>query len=139
MKTWIECCDLTGACIDISGNVKTTLYLAFRITRIRRWHHTHGEQDNQTWTRRQTCARLQQVYRHMILSDFNTRVFPNLAFIHDFGVHRNMYRALKAIYLIPAYLSDEERRKIANVFTLTLDPHAANMQADVEGRRATSC
>lgn len=58
--------------------------------------------------------------------------FPYLLFIDDFGVHRNMYRALKAFYIIPACLSYDERRKIANVFTLTLGPHGAQMNQVVE-------
>ena len=58
--------------------------------------------------------------------------FPYLLFIDDFGVHRNMYRALKAFYLIPANLDYSERRKIANVFTLTLGPHGAKFSDVVE-------
>jgi hypothetical protein len=51
-----------------------------------------------------------------------------ILFIDDFGIHRNMYRAAKAFYLIPACLSFVERQKIANVFTLTLGPHGADPQ-----------
>lgn len=58
--------------------------------------------------------------------------FPYLLFIDDFGVHRNMYRALKAFYLIPACLSYDERRKLANVFTLSLGPHGADLNDVVE-------
>ena len=57
---------------------------------------------------------------------------PYLLFIDDFGVHRNMYRALKAFYLIPACLEYSERRKLANVFTLTLGPHGASLDDVVE-------
>ena len=57
---------------------------------------------------------------------------PYILFIDDFGIHRNMYRALKAFYLIPASLSYDERRKLANVFTLTLGPHGAKIE-DVIG------
>lgn len=53
--------------------------------------------------------------------------FPYFLFINDFGIHRNMYRALKAFYLIPACLTYEKRRKLANVFTLTLEPHGASI------------
>lgn len=60
---------------------------------------------------------------------------PYLLFIDDFGVHRNMYRALKAFYIIPVCLSYAERRKVANVFTLTLGPHGAEMKDVVEGFR----
>ena len=58
--------------------------------------------------------------------------FPYLLFTDGFGVHRNMYRALKAFYLIPANLPYEERRKVANVFTLTLGPHGAAIADVVE-------
>ena len=54
--------------------------------------------------------------------------FPYLLFIDDFEIHRNMYRSLKAFYLIPGNLSYEERRKITNVFTLTLRPHGASTE-----------
>ena len=57
---------------------------------------------------------------------------PFQLFIDDFGVHRNMYRALKAFYWIPANLAYEERRKIANVFTLSLGPHGAAIGDVVE-------
>ena len=43
-----------------------------------------------------------------------------------------MYRALKGFYLISACLSYEERRKIVNVFTLTLGPHGANIKTVIE-------
>ena len=48
-------------------------------------------------------------------------------FINAFGVHRNMYRFLKVFYLISANLFYEKRRKLANVFTLTLDSHDATL------------
>lgn len=57
---------------------------------------------------------------------------PYFLFIDDFGVHRNMYRALKAFYLIPACLEYSERRKLANVFTLSLGPHGAKIEDVVE-------
>ena len=60
---------------------------------------------------------------------------PYLLFVDDFGVHRNMYRAFKAFYLIPACLPYEERRKLANVFTLTLGPHGAKINDVVEAFR----
>ena len=55
---------------------------------------------------------------------------PLILFIDDFGIHRNMYRALKAFYWIPANLDYSNRRKIANVYTLSLGPHGADI-ADV--------
>lgn len=61
--------------------------------------------------------------------------FPYLLFIDGFGIHRNMYRSLKAFYLIPAALPYKERRKIANIFTLTLGPHGAEIKDVVEAIR----
>jgi hypothetical protein len=57
-----------------------------------------------------------------------TRSIPMLLFIDGFGVHRNMYCSLKAFYMIPAGLSYSERRKVGNIFTLTLGPHGASME-----------
>ena len=36
---------------------------------------------------------------------------PFILFIDDFGIHRNMYRALKGFYITPASLGYQERRK----------------------------
>ena len=49
--------------------------------------------------------------------------FFYLLFIDDFDVHRNMYRVLKAFYLISICLIYEYRRKMINVFTLILSFH----------------
>ena len=51
-----------------------------------------------------------------------------LLFIDDFEIHRNMYRVLKIFYLISVCLSYVERRKMTNVFILTLNSHDANVQ-----------
>lgn len=55
------------------------------------------------------------------------RSIPLLMFIDDFGIFRNMYRALKAFYMTPAGLPYSQRRKVANNYTLTLGPHGADM------------
>lgn len=80
----------------------------------------------------QTRGELEVEYfgREHLAEGFGTSL-PYLLFIDDFGIHRNMYRALKAFYLIPACLSYEERRKVENVFTLTLGPHGATIDAVV--------
>ena len=52
--------------------------------------------------------------------------FSYFLFIDDFDVHRNMYRALKTFYFISTYLFYKKRRKIVNIFTLTLNPHEIN-------------
>ena len=51
-----------------------------------------------------------------------------LLFIDDFEVHRNMYRALKAFYLIFVYLNYQERRKLANIFILLLSSHGVKIE-----------
>ena len=63
---------------------------------------------------------------------YDVRSFPIILFIDDFGVHRNMYRALKAFYWIPAAFPYSERRKLANVFTFTLAPHGHSIQDVVD-------
>jgi hypothetical protein len=56
---------------------------------------------------------------------------PFQLFIDDFGAHRNMYRAIKGFYITPAGLSYQERRSLANSFTLTLAPHGAELDDTV--------
>ena len=58
--------------------------------------------------------------------------FSYLLFIDDFEVHRNMYCALKAFYFILACLFYFERRKMINVFTLTLKFHEIQLKDVVE-------
>lgn len=55
------------------------------------------------------------------------RSLPILIFIDDFGIHRNMYRAFKAFYMTLAGLPYSARSKVANILTLTLGPHGAQM------------
>ncbi|PYH97238.1 hypothetical protein BO71DRAFT_142846 [Aspergillus ellipticus CBS 707.79] len=62
----------------------------------------------------------------------NIRSIPFLLFIDDFGVHRNMYKALKAFYLTPAGLTYRERRYLDNSFTLTLGPYGAKMEDSIQ-------
>ena len=93
----------------------------FSIRPVRYMHQTRGELE------------VEHFGRDHVAEAFGNHIsFPYLLFIDDFGIHRNMYRALKAFYLIPACLSYEERRKIANVFTLTLGPHGANLTDVIE-------
>ena len=54
--------------------------------------------------------------------------FSYFLFIDDFGIYRNMYRVLKAFYFILFYFSYEKRRKIVNVFILTLNSHDVNLK-----------
>ena len=75
-------------------------------------------------------------YDRNYLKMFCTRshvFFSYILFIDDFDVHRNMYRALKAFYMISVCLSYEKRRIIANVFILTLESHEVKMNDVIEG------
>ena len=96
-----------------------------RVRPLCQMHQTRGELEIEHFDREQ----LAEAFSRPHIS------FPYLLFIDDFGVHRNMYRALKAFYLIPACLSYSERRKVANVFTLTLGPHGAQLKDVVEAFR----
>ena len=42
-------------------------------------------------------------------------------------MHKNIYKVLKTFYLIFIYLNYNERRKLANVFTLTLKSYNAKL------------
>ncbi len=53
---------------------------------------------------------------------------PLLCFMDAFGLYRNMYRSLLGIYFILAGLSVTERKRRANVFILTLGPHASELK-----------
>ena len=43
-----------------------------------------------------------------------------LLFINNFKIYKNIYRALKAFYLIFVYLNYQEKRKLINIFILLL-------------------
>jgi hypothetical protein len=58
-------------------------------------------------------------------SSFPCRSLPLILFVDEFGVYRNMYRALKGFYISPANVEFQERRKPGNQFTLTLRPYGA--------------
>ena len=61
--------------------------------------------------------RIQEIF------DKSHLLFSYLLFIDDFDVHQNNYRFLKAFYLTSATLFYQKRRKVVNVFTLTLESH----------------
>ena len=52
---------------------------------------------------------------------------PYILFVDGFNIYRNNYRSLKGFYIIPANLPYNERRKIANNFTLFLESHGVSM------------
>lgn len=51
---------------------------------------------------------------------------PYQLFIDGFGLYRSVYRSLMGIYLIPAGLTAEDRKKRQNLYPVTLGPHATN-------------
>lgn len=53
---------------------------------------------------------------------------PYQLFIDGFAIHRNNYRSLGGFYNIPSSLPYEARRRVANIFTLTLSPHGSDMK-----------
>lgn len=102
--------------------IRRVLNVQSGVRPLRQLHQTRGELEVQCFGR--------QHLEHLTSSPYKS--LPYLLFIDDFGVHRNMYRALKAFYLIPACLEYSERRKLANVFTLSLGPHGASLNDVVE-------
>ena len=91
----------------------------FIIQSLRKLHPTRGELEVECYGR----SNLIEIFtsRQVISLSF-------MMFIDDFGIHRNMYCALKAFYWIPANLPYKERRKLANIFTLSLGPHGADIE-----------
>jgi hypothetical protein len=51
---------------------------------------------------------------------------PLMLYIDDFGIYRTTHQAIKAFYLTPAAMSYKERRRLSNMFTLTLGPDGAS-------------
>ena len=85
-------------------------------------HSLRGELEVQCYTR----PYLSQ------LSQRGTIALPFMLFIDDFGVHRNMYKALKGFYLSPATLSYSNRRRLANHYTISLGPHGVSVDDMVD-------
>lgn len=52
---------------------------------------------------------------------------PFLCFIDGFGLYRNMYRTLMGVYLTLASQNLRQRTRRANIFPLTLGPHASSL------------
>lgn len=65
-------------------------------------------------------------YLEALISNYCTSL-SYILFIDNFRVYRNIYRALKAFYLIPVYLDYVERRKLVNIFILILGPYSTNI------------
>ncbi|KAL8755627.1 MAG: hypothetical protein Q9184_004742 [Pyrenodesmia sp. 2 TL-2023] len=93
---------------------------------LRRLHPVRGELEVEEFGRRHLHEAFSGENGKRVLS------LPFALFVNDFGIHRNSYRALKAFYWIPSALPYDERRKLSNVFTLTLGPHGASMEDVVE-------
>ncbi|RDW84612.1 hypothetical protein BP6252_02202 [Coleophoma cylindrospora] len=86
---------------------------------IRYMHPTRGDLEVRHYGR--------ELLERFTQTDVPCMSLPFILFVDDFGVHRNMYRALKGFYITPACLPYHERRKPGNEFTLTLGPHGASM------------
>jgi hypothetical protein len=115
---------------EIGGTPDTPFYIkrsyssdTHELRSLRRSHPLRGELEIEYFGRDQL-----RTFVTPPDASYIVRSFPIILFIDDFGIHRNMYRALKAFYWIPAALPYGERRKIANVFTLTLGPHGARVE-----------
>jgi hypothetical protein len=58
--------------------------------------------------------------------DIPSLSLPLMLYIDDFGIYRTTHQAIKAFYITPASLPYKERRKLSNMFTLTLGPHGSS-------------
>lgn len=59
-------------------------------------------------------------------------VVPMINFTDDFGLYRNMYRALMGFYIINAAFTILERRRRTNIFPLTIGPHGSNIEGVID-------
>ncbi|EGP86781.1 uncharacterized protein MYCGRDRAFT_19346, partial [Zymoseptoria tritici IPO323] len=53
-------------------------------------------------------------------------------FIDNFGLYRNIYRALTGFYMLFGSLSNKERNRRANCIPLTLGLHGSNIEEIIE-------
>ena len=78
----------------------------------------------------QTCNKFKIIYfnREMLVEIFDKShiFFSYFLFIDNFDVYCNIYRVFKTFYFISTYLFYKKRRKIVNVFTLTLNFYNVN-------------
>ena len=70
-------------------------------------------------------------YLKKIVTKFHTS-FLYLFFINNFEIYRNMYRFLKAFYVISTCFFYVERKKVINVFTFTLKFYKINIKIVVK-------
>jgi hypothetical protein len=115
---------------EVGGTPDTPFYIkrsyssdTHELPSPRRSHLLYGELEIECFGRDQL-----QTFVTLPDTSYTVRSSPAILFINDFGVHRNMYRALKAFYWTPAALPYGERRKITNVLTFTLGPHGARVR-----------
>lgn len=53
-------------------------------------------------------------------------------FTDDFGLYRNIYRALIGLYIINAAFTILERRRRTNIFPLTIGPYSSNLEGVID-------
>jgi hypothetical protein len=58
--------------------------------------------------------------------DIPSLSLPLMLYIDDFGIYRTTHQAIKAFYITPASMPYKERRKLSNMFTLTLGLHGSS-------------
>ena len=59
--------------------------------------------------------------------------FPMVIFADGFGLYRNMYCFLTAVYAMPSELTGAERQKSQNCYTLTLRSHGLEFNSVAMG------
>ena len=93
--------------------------------KVRSLRHMHQTRDE---------LKIEYFDKEYVVEIFNKShvFFFYLLFVDEFEIHRNMYRFLKAFYLISICLFYRERRKIVNIFTLTLKSHDVDIKNVVE-------
>ena len=106
--------------------IKRMINLNFHIVRFVQYIHSIKK--------KLKILKYEREYLKKIVTKF--RIFLSyLLFIDDFEIHKNMYRALKTFYIISICFFYVERKKVINVFTLTLKFHDVEMKNVVKNFR----
>ena len=92
------------------------------IRSVRQFHQTRGELKMKYFER----EKLSKIFDKSHVS------FSYLLFIDDLKIHWNNYRFFKAFYFTSVDLSYKKRRKLINVFILTLRSHEVNIENVIE-------
>jgi hypothetical protein len=70
---------------------------------------------------------------HFVRSSASLLSVPMVCFVDGFGLYRNMYRTVMGVYLTLASMNIRHRTRQANMFPLTLGPHASNFGDVISG------